>query len=282
MNRKFACITMDIEPDLKDPQRRMRLFDDAELFESYVSIVKEYDVKVTGFVVTSLVAEYGVALNKLSNRIPIEYGVHSHSHDPTRACTPEEIEKSYQTYKTFWGDEPAGYRAPNGLINKVGLIHLLNYNFRYDSSIFPSLRLDEYGYSNLSFPTTPFQIVQGSKSILELPFACLDKIRLVFSLSYCKLLGFNTYQMLMKIFPLPDIVVLDTHPYDFYIPCIAKNLTGWKKQAHLRNGSKAFDIFEQIIRFLKSRDYEFLFMQELSATINQRSDLAKFPVDRLS
>ena len=55
--RKIACITLDTEADFLDPTGHIRLFEDDALFNRYVSIVKKYDVKVTAFLVTSLISE---------------------------------------------------------------------------------------------------------------------------------------------------------------------------------------------------------------------------------
>ena len=253
MNKKIACITLDIESD-PTSQKDIRLFEEDNLLERYLAIIKKNDVKVTGFIVTSLLEKYGSKLNNLSEHCLIEYGVHSHSHDQYNPCTKEEIERCYYRYQDFFKSTPLGYRAPNGLIDKCGIGTLIDYGFEYDASVFPSLRFDKYGYSNLHFPNTPFRINRGQESIIEIPFACLRTIRLVFSLSYIKLLGMSTYRNLMNLFPLPEIVVLDSHPYDFYIHLLANKMKGWKKVAHLRNANRAFGLFEDIIIMLKKHN----------------------------
>ena len=48
----------------------------------------------------------------------------------------------------------------------------------------------------------------------------------------------------MNLFPLPEIVVLDSHPYDFYIHLLANKMKGCKKVAHLRNANRAIGLFE--------------------------------------
>ncbi len=272
-------MTLDIEPDLKDPNRRLQLFENDALLNKYISLVRKHGIKVTGFTVTSLFEPYGSAIYRFAERIPIEFGVHSHIHDQRKSCTEEEIARAFGSHLAFWGTPPAGYRAPNGLIGKEGIRTLMDYGFRYDASIFPSIRFDEYAYSNLQMPLTPFRFIDGRREITELPFACLRAIRLVFSFSFIKLLSLVLYKLLMIPFPLPQVVVLGAHPYDFYIPLLAPGMKGWKKYAHLRNAASAFDIFEQTIQLLRKMNYEFIFMSELCNQIREWENVPEVSLD---
>ena len=279
MQKKIACISLDIESDLRDPEGRIRLFDDNRLMECFGKIIHEHGVRMTGFLVTSLIESYGSTLKGLNEQFPIEFGVHSHDHDTDNACSRDQIHQAVDTFRTFWGFSPTGYRAPNGLINPEGIHHLMDYAFQYDSSIFPSIRFDEYGYSNLRFPMDPFLFVHGNQSLMEMPLACLKGLRLVFSLSHVKLLGWTFYRILMMFFPLPKVVILNMHPYDFYIPLISKHIKGWKKIAHMRNANNAFDIFNLILNTLINKGYEFMFMSELNHYLREDQTLKKLPLD---
>jgi len=279
MGTKIACISIDIEPDLRDPERRIRMFDDQRIMERFLSIIHEHDATLTGFLVTSLLPSYASALKSLEQRIPVEFGVHSHDHDTNAACSKDQVDQSVRTFNEFWGESPAGYRAPNGLMSPEGIRHLMDYKFQYDSSIFPSIRFDEYAYSNLHFPMEPFQFVRGDASLMELPLACLQRIRLVFSLSHVKFLGWNVYRFLMTFFPLPEVVVFNLHPYDFYIPSISNYIHGWKKIAHLRNARDAFDIFHRILYMLKEKGYEFMTMSGAQQLFKEHSSLKQIAVD---
>lgn len=280
MDKKIACISMDIESDLRDPERRIRLFDDDRMMERFSKIIRENGVKITGFLVTSLIESYGSTLKTLNQHFPIEFGVHSHDHDTNNACSKDQVRLSVNAFKAFWGSSPSGYRAPNGLMNQEGIHHLMDYKFQYDSSIFPSIRLDEYAYSHLHFPVEPFQFVRGDESLMEIPLACLQRIRLVFSLSHVKLLGWKIYQGLMAFFPLPEVVIFNLHPYDFYIPLISKYIKGWKKIAHLRNANNSFDMFHQILKALKNNGYEFMLMSELHRFLKENQPLKKIPLEK--
>jgi peptidoglycan/xylan/chitin deacetylase (PgdA/CDA1 family) len=281
LSKRIACITLDIESDLLDKSGRIRMFDSADLMRQYSSIVQKHDIKVTAFLVTSLIEKYSTEIGLLSQTIPIEFGVHSHSHERRMKYFANEVSSSAVAYENFFGVKPIGYRAPNGLINREGIVSLIENQFKYDASIFPSIRMDEYGYSNLHLPNKPFRFVHSGNEIIELPAACLDIIRLVFSMSYVKLLGLDIYKTLMRFFPLPDVVILDSHPYDYYINRIAGNLHGWKRYAHLRNCDKAFEVFEAIVALLKEKGYEFMLMSELYEYVTGLSNLPIISVKKL-
>ncbi len=200
--RKIACLTLDIEADFLDPTGRIRLLEDEALLNRYVSIINSRRVKVTGFLVTSLLPKNGAAYRRLSTQIPIEFAVHSHAHDMHNPCSPADIELAARTFHDFFGRAPIGYRAPVGQITRAGMETLMDLGFRYDSSIYPSVRPGKaWGYNNLHLPVEPFRVRSAARSILEVPFASLSTIRLNFSLSYVKLFGWPVYSLLLKLFP---------------------------------------------------------------------------------
>ncbi len=59
MSRRIACLTLDVEADFDDPEGRIRLFEDEALLSQYVRIIERTGVKVTAFLVTSLLDRYG-------------------------------------------------------------------------------------------------------------------------------------------------------------------------------------------------------------------------------
>ncbi|MBL8098447.1 MAG: polysaccharide deacetylase family protein [Anaerolineales bacterium] len=267
--KKLACITLDMEPDYGNPEKRIRLLENSEYFERYVSIINKYNVKVTMFTVTNLFEKFGDVFSNLATRIPLEYSVHSHTHDPHNACSLDEVQNSKQAYTNFTGKIPIGYRAPIGRIDKAGLGHLLDNEFMYDASVYPSVRPGEFGYSNLHMPNIPFRVKRADgKSLIEFPFTAIEKIRIIFALSYAKLFGWGIYSLLLKTFGLPNHVLLLSHPHDFYFASIPNStVTGAEKFALSRNSAKAFDYFEKMIQFLVKQKYEFVFVSELAKEV---------------
>jgi len=264
MSRKIACLTLDMESDYGDPEGRVRLLENQDYFERYTDIINKHGGKVTMFTVTSLFKQFGEHFERLGNHIPLEYAAHSHSHDLYNAASRDEVEKSVQAFKDFTGTSPLGYRAPIGQIDKAGLGHLLDFGFRYDASVYTSIRPGKFGYANLHMPNTPFQITRGGKSLLEFPFTSLSGVRIVFGLSYVKLLGWRGYSSLWRIFGLPDVALALSHPHDFYFHELARfHPISLERIALSRNAKRAFDYYDKMIAKLRRQGYEFVHMSEL-------------------
>ena len=270
MSRKVACLTLDVEGDFKDPEGRIRLFEDEQLLRRYVELVEEHGVKVTAFLVTSLLDRYGDDFRRMSDLIPVEFESHSHAHDLRNPCSRADIEASVSAFRDFAGRNPAGYRAPVGLITREGLDTLFDLRFRYDSSIYPSLRPGTLGHNNLHLPVSPFRIRRGADAIVEVPFGTVSGVRLDFSLSYVKMLGWKTYELFMKAFPLPDQVAVLSHPYDHYFHMLPYEIRDWMAPALRRNARSAFDLLGTMLRYLRGQGYEFLFMSDLCDEVSKQ------------
>ena len=264
MTRKLACLTLDMEPDYGDPNGNIRLLENPDYFERYTDIISKHNAKVTMFTVTSLFERFGENFERLDSQIPLEYAAHSYSHDPHNAASRDEVEKSAQVIKNVNGKGPLGYRAPIGQITKDGLGHLLDHGYVYDASVYTSVRPGKFGYSNLHMPNSPFWITRGDESLLEFPFTSLSGVRIVFGLSYVKLLGWRVYESLWRAFGLPDIALALSHPHDFYFDQLAEfHPVSLEKFALSRNTKHAFDYYDKMLAELKRQGYEFMHMSEL-------------------
>jgi hypothetical protein len=127
-------------------------------------------------------------------------------------------------------------------------------------------------------PNVPFWVVRGQNSLLELPFTSISTVRIVYGLSYAKLLGWGPYSALIKLFGLPDVVVALSHPYDFYTHLVADGLHGLEKFALTRNARRGFEYFENMIAVLQRRGYEFLLMSELCDRL-EVAELPRLPLE---
>jgi peptidoglycan/xylan/chitin deacetylase (PgdA/CDA1 family) len=275
--KKLACITLDMEPDYGDPENKIRLLEDPRYFERYVSVINKYNARVTMFTVTCLFDSYGDLFQKLAARIPLEFAAHSHTHDPQNACSLQEVQNSYAAYQNFTGNNPLGYRAPIGRIDKDGLGHLLDHGFAYDASVYPSFRPGKFGYNNLHMPNMPFRVTHNDgRSLVEFPFTSIETIRIVFALSYAKLFGWAAYSLLLKLFGLPKIALLLSHPYDFYFGNIPDNtVKGMEGFAMARNTGREFEIFENMLTVLQEQGYDFVHLSEVHKQV-QTADLKNF------
>lgn len=277
---RIACLTLDVEADFGDPDGRIRLFEDDALLNRYIRIIERMGVKVTAFLVTSLLDRYGDQYERLRDLIPVEFEIHSHAHDLQNPCSRADIEAAASAFRGFAGRDPTGYRAPVGLITREGLDTLFDLGFRYDSSVYPSLRPGRLGHNTLHLPVAPFRITRGAKSIIEVPFGCVPGVRLDFSLSYVKMLGWKTYELLMKPFPLPDHVAVLSHPYDHYVNLLPYEIRGWEAPLLRRNAGSAFELLERMLRFLRGRGYEFAFMSSLCDRLEGRP-LREFAIEKV-
>jgi peptidoglycan/xylan/chitin deacetylase (PgdA/CDA1 family) len=277
MSRKIACLTLDMEPDYGDPDGRIRLLENPEYFKRYTDIINTHDAKVTTFTVTSLFERFGEHFERLADNIPLEYAAHSHSHDPHNAASRSEVEKSGQVIANINGNKPLGYRAPIGQINREGLGHLLDLGYHYDASIYTSFRPGKFGYANLHVPNTPFRITRGDESLIEFPFTSLSGVRIVFGLSYVKLLGWGVYSALWKMFGLPNVALALSHPHDFYFHELAGfHSVGLEKMALSRNAKRAFEYYDKMVAELKRQGYEFAFVSEVFEQVQAMLGLPEF------
>lgn len=267
---RLACLTIDMEPDLRCPQRRIRLLEDDARFEMFTQLLRRSRVPLTSFTVMSVAPRHIDQLNALAREAEVEFAVHSYSHDTKNPASEYEVRRSWETYGELWNTQPLGYRSPNCLIDERGIDNLTAQGFRYDSSIVPSIRPDGYGYNNLRFGRMPFQFSGSYGTLLELPIACLAGIRLPLVFSYVKLVGLAAYRTALAAFPLPDVVVTYLHPYDLYVDEISQHIRGWKRYAHARNSRHAERLLESIVVLLKDRGYTFVLMRELAEIVAGR------------
>ncbi len=279
MTRKLLCITMDIEADYANTRGHNRMFEEPALFERFVDVVKRTGAKATGFVVTSILERYGEAIRRLEREIPIEFALHSHHHNTETSGERAEIELARDTFRKFFGTEAIGYRAPIGSITREGLVNLMELGFRYDASVFPSIRPGRNGYWNTHLPIEPFRITHGERSILEIPFPALPGIRLNFGLPWIKLYGLGLSSLLMRLFPPPYVVALTVHTHDLYAPLQRDGVTVAEKMALLSNSNRGFEIFETTLRRFQSAGYEFAFVSEICDYVDSLPNLHHMPLD---
>jgi hypothetical protein len=277
--RKFLGITMDIEADYANTQGHNRMFEEPPLFDRFVDLVNRTGVKVTGFLVTSILPRYGEGVRRLERSIPIEFALHSHHHNTETSGERGEIELAQKTFREFFGREAIGYRAPIGSITRDGISNLIDLGFRYDASVFPSIRPGRNGYWNTHMPIEPFRVTRGSDSILEFPFPALPTIRLNFGLPWIKLYGLGLSALLMRLFPTPSVVALTTHAHDLYAPLLSDGVTAAEKMALLRNSDQGFDILEAMIRRFQAAGYEFALMSEICDHVDSLPDVPTMPLD---
>jgi len=270
---------MDIEADYANTNGHIRLFEEPALFDRFVNLVNDAGVKTTGFLVTSILPRYGESIRKLAEAIPLEFALHSHHHNTATSGDRAEIELAQRALVDFCGKPSIGYRAPIGAISRAGISSLIDLGFRYDASVFPSIRPGKNGYWNTHMPAEPFRVTRGSDSILEFPFPALRGIRLNFSLPWVKLFGLGPSSILMRLFRLPSVIAFTTHAHDLYAPLETDGVTAAEKAALLRNSEQGFEILATMIERFRAAGYEFAFMSEICDYVDSLPNLRSMPLD---
>jgi len=123
---------------------------------------------------------------------------------------------------------------------------LLDHGFAYDASVYTSIRPVNLDIQ-FAHAKCPFRVIRGETSLVEFPFTSLATVRIVFALSYAKLLGWGSYSTLLKVFACQTLrSCFPIHTtFIFARFQIAQSMGG--KLALSRNSARAFDYFEKLI-----------------------------------
>ena len=138
-NKRIACLTLDIECDygsLLDEPR----YEGLNHINVLVNFFEEKKMPLTCFVQGSILEAYPAIIEQLAT-LDVEFELHSYSHPkPSKMNAKFEISKGKEAYESFFGRTPMGYRAPSGVIGKETYDTLAACGFKFDSSIFPSIK----------------------------------------------------------------------------------------------------------------------------------------------
>jgi len=218
------------------------------------------EVPISVFVVGKTIEKRPGGVNTLRNELDSEFHLHSYSHDLTKSYDfSEELERGFNTFKSFFGHPPVGYRAPQGNITPEEVCHLDELGFKFDSSIFPSYRPSVY--NNLSAPTSPYRPA-GTNQLVEYPISVIPRLRIPFSQSYLKLFG-RPYLWSLKRVSLPNVLVFDSHLQDFYRTASHDQLEAPIRQVHQRNLNESTELFRTLVQSLRERGYEFATLTDI-------------------
>lgn len=281
MEERFACFTLDLEPDFQSRDRHEVLLDDARFGEVEAFFLGN-ELELTVFVVGRMLEE-GLPIRERFTNIQPDFELHSYSHNAESPDSEREIVRGKRAFSAYFGRRPRGYRAPNGAISTGGIAVLRREGFAYDASVFPTWR-PELGYNFRKLPIEPW-VYDEFQGMLELPFAVVPTIRMVVSLSYLKLLGIGFYRTALRLFGFPAVLVFDSHLYDYLLTTSVTELprTDWRRCALMRNGTGAITLLQQFVDLLRAHGYTFLTMGELyDRMAARRSELPVVSASALS
>lgn len=263
LDGKFACITLDLEDDwyLDDPQYDHLTF---EYIDDYIDLVSSLEIPVSVFVVGKTIEKYPDDVSQLQRGITADFHLHSYHHDLSKSYDfEEEIKQGVAAFESFFGQEPIGYRAPQGNITDQEIRALDRAGFQFDSSIFPSYRPGVY--NNLDAPVHPYR-PPGIENLIEYPIGAIWNLRIPFSQSYLKLFG-RPYLWALSRIELPEVLVFDSHLQDFYKTASHDQIGTPIRQIHKRNLANSVDLFKQTVHILRDRGYKFVTLTDLHSRL---------------
>lgn len=257
---KVACLTLDVEQDygtlLEEPS-----YDGIEHIPDLVEFFKGRNIPLTCFVQGSLLQTHPSQIGQLA-ALDVEFELHSFSHPGAKDANVKfEIESGKQAYFNFFGKEPVSYRCPDGVINREGYEILATNGFKFDSSVFPSLRPGTF--CNLRTPVKPYLL--NNTKIVEFPITVVSSlIRIPVALSYIRLLG-KPYFYFLKTFALPKLIVFGFHLHDLFEIDSSRNIPldkspfiyRWVFKRIYQGRGSGLCILDEFITMLEKRGYTF-------------------------
>jgi len=262
--QRHACITLDLENNwgFDGPELRYATFDH---LEEYIDLIGALDLPLSVFVVGQTLEERPDAIDRLRDRLDVEFHLHSYSHDLTgTADLDREVREGKAAFKSFFGRQPEGYRSTQGRIDDADLRLLESEGFLFDSSVFPTYRPGVY--NNLDAPIEPYR----AGELYEIPVGVVPGLRLPLSQAYIKTLPWPFLSALRHV-QLQDVVVFNTHLQDFYHTRAHAELDQPKKFFYERNIDSAERVFRRVVDTLRQKGFSFVKMTDVYETCNSPS-----------
>lgn len=271
-DKKIACLTLDVECDYGDlldiPQ-----YEGISHIREVVDYFRKKNIPLTCFIQGSLFETHSKYICLLTE-IDTEFQLHSYSHPgPERKKSEFEIKRGKEAYRKFFGRDPLGYRAPLGAITEEDYAILISEGFKYDSSIFPTLRPGVF--NNTGKPVEPYFV--GNSGLIEFPITIFSKwIRIPFALSYIKLLG-EPYIFLLKNFNPPKLIIFDFHLHDLFVLNSAKEIDQKSilyqrifKKIYINQKVNGLHLLNEFISLLVHKNYTFLKLGDVYNLITRK------------
>lgn len=251
MKNKVACITLDLEPDHagRVPERYEGW--EIEYVTGLFTLLKQHHVPLSAFVVAQSLKKNRHIVRYMRAQ-GTEFYLHSYSHNLNQPDSAEEIEKGSEEFRRFFHKRPVGYRAPEGRISEAGYSLLRKNGFLFDSSVFPSF------WPSPKYLLSKRTIHRGAYGVAEIPITTITPLGFIFSLSWIKFLGWNMYESLLRIFPLPDVIVFDFHLHDLHVLPATLSLPPFWKFIYHRKRKNGLQSLNDILAYLNKNGYTFI------------------------
>jgi len=262
---RTAAITCDIEPDYGGRTKTRELLDDRSYLDSLAAHCQMLEVPLSVFIVTNLLKTNSQFLGAVRDH-DLDVHAHSHNHSILHYATnsASEIRAASEAFRKYFGREPLGYRAPQGLIVPGDWEVMADCGFTFSASVFPVHRPRLFDYRSL--PQDPWKWAGG---VVELPFASTQKGRRILSVSYLKLLGRIYWKrVLARQENMPRILIIDSHLHDFYVAESFRDLPLHYRLAWGRNRHQGFTHLSWLVQTLRRHGYTFVSMREVCEMVS--------------
>jgi len=245
---KYVCYTLDLEEDHAGYLKNS--YEGLTHLEEFIQIIKEKKIPVSFFIQAKLIEKFPEKIEAIRQN-EFDTHLHSYSHSIKNIgniiMEQKEIEKSKRIYKEFFGKDPIGYRFPLGIINKDMYKVLEDMDFKFDSSIFPTIR-PKY-FNNLDAPLTPFFV----GNVMELPFSVISRaLRIPVALSYIKLFYPLHFIKSYRFSP----IIFDFHMHDLYDLNSTKKLGALKRVPYMVKRKFGLKLFLKFHDKLENEGYK--------------------------
>ncbi|MBD2485418.1 polysaccharide deacetylase family protein [Planktothrix sp. FACHB-1365] len=207
---------------------------------------------INGEIVPYIQEELNIAIQK-----KFEIGSHGFTHRKMPELSKdeiiEELSKSKAILEEYTGQKIRGFRAPQARIPE-GLYHYLKQtNYEYDSSVFAGKMPSRFNNQNVPFE--PYL----QDNIWEIPVNSLPLIPLPMGLLWIDLFQLSLIQLLSSVSPLPPIVQVYMHPFDFIPAYSVEDLSiPWgAKLWYTRQQGSALKTLNCLLYWLQQLGYTF-------------------------
>lgn len=258
-------VTLDFECDFGTALTENH-YGAVEHVDKLVTLLEQFDVPLTAFTQTELLEVKPEVVEELrASRTPVSFHPHSHTHKPRdQTSIADEVSRSTETYESFFGESPTGYRFPNGNIRPSDYEQLVKYDYEFDASIFPSWRPNHF--NNTDQPTQPQYL--PTYDLIEIPFTVYsDRLRIPTALSYARLFG-QPFTVMLNRWP-PQTIIFNLHMHDLVTPDSYAKLSPLYKAIYARN-DHGFTLLHNFLQHAHSNEYQFDTIDQLIAELRAR------------
>lgn len=263
----MAAFTIDVEMDYGARTGMLRALDDSEGIRRLADVLAAAAAPASAFVVTSLLRSHPATIERLHGWVA-EFHSHSHTHALGTVDDETELGASLTALRALNGGA-VGYRSPQGRSSEGEIAAARRLGNAFSSTVFPTVRPGVFNH--LDKPLTPFLHANG---LLELPFAVVRGVRLVVSISYLKLVGWPVFRCLERLFGLPPVVVIDSHPHDTFATPALEALPPLPRLAWRVCRSQGIAYAQRLLGLLRRRGYEFVTIGELARRFSPPTEAA--------